>query len=51
MQVALVMGLMLLLLRAVGASMWTHLLSKPIVDSFLTAGALVIAASQVRAFS
>lgn len=46
-QVALVMGLMLLLLRALGASIWTNLLSKPIVDSFLTAGALVIAASQV----
>ena len=46
-QVALVMGGMLLLLRLAGASIWTHLLSKPIVDSFLTAGALVIAASQV----
>ncbi|KAK9867074.1 hypothetical protein WJX84_002332 [Apatococcus fuscideae] len=47
-QVALVMGAMLVLLRIAGASIWTHLLSKPIVDSFLTAGALVIAASQLK---
>ena len=41
------MACILLLLRLAGASIWTHLLSKPIVDSFLTAGALVMAASQV----